>query len=212
MSPVGRCCRGKISEAKPSRRPIPGPAVGLNVTMVTIAVMATALSLLVVASRCVAAAATRGAAGSLAVSPLHGLSPLAKPHYSYPPSAALLTDPAAEAVLLDFVRLTGSLAPPAQEDPATVHRTVELYVHSVALPGVPLWPAPARRLPCPLSHAVVVRGARNAQAQQGPGRGAARGASPAAGSHVRLPARTERLHEAARWLILRRGVPSTRAG
>ena len=71
--------------------------------------------------------------GTPAVSPLHGLTPLAKPHYSYAPSGTLLTstDPAAEAVLLDFIRLTGSLTPHSQADPTSVHRTVQLYVHSV---------------------------------------------------------------------------------
>jgi hypothetical protein len=75
------------------------------------------------------------------VSPLHGLSPLSKPHYAYPPSAALLLDAAAEVLLLDYIRLTGSLTPPDQEDPKSVHRTVQLYVSSV----LGSWPSSVRR-------------------------------------------------------------------
>ena len=90
---------------------------------------------------------TRGAA----VSPLHGLTPLAKPHYSYPPSAALLADPAAEVLLLDFIRLTGSLTPPSQEDPTSVHRTVQLYVHSLLVQSLRAFLSSLARLVCLLT-------------------------------------------------------------
>ena len=65
---------------------------------------------------------------SRTVNPLRGLYPLAKPHFSYPPDIDLLNNPAGEELLLDFIRVTGSLTPPSANDQSTVHRTVQLCV------------------------------------------------------------------------------------
>eukprot|EP01045_Picozoa_sp_COSAG04_P026301 COSAG04_NODE_3628_length_2662_cov_1.405384_2_plen_448_part_00 len=74
-------------------------------------------------------------------SPLRGLPALPKPHFSYLPDTALLSDPAYEELLLDYIRVTGSLTPPPAGgptySPATMHRTVQLLAkaHAAAPPG-----------------------------------------------------------------------------
>jgi hypothetical protein len=117
--------RGCYCRARPSagghRRTSPTPARMLPLLLL---LLLTQLGALARVGEALAAADQRNPV----TNPLRGLNPLAKPHFSYPPDIHLLNDPTSEELLLDFIRVTGSLTPPSANDQLVVRRTVQLCV------------------------------------------------------------------------------------